>query len=286
MSKTNILLGVTGSVAAIKLKELVEQLTSLTDVNVCIVPTRSALHFVPDFKTLFGGQLPLNERINALRRTMDPASSGGPDEVFSFTDEDEWLSWTERGDPVLHIELRKWAHMLLIAPLDANTLGKLANGMCDNLLTCVARAWDLTSMQTRPVLICPAMNTFMYQHPITSKQLYILVEDFGFTLIECVEKRLVCGDVGMGAMASLNTIVDRVAYLRQWFRWFYFDLYILIIKLGYFFFLNKLFLNWRFYYWLGGYSYILAHEKVISRHEKWSDWIVNWLEYFRDWHND
>lgn len=213
MSKTNILLGVTGSVAAIKLKELVEQLRSLTDVNVCIVPTKSSLHFVPDFKTLFGGQLPLNERINMLRRTIE--TSNGADEVFSFTDEDEWLSWQERGDPVLHIELRKWAHILLIAPLDANTLAKLANGMCDNLLTCVARAWDLTRMQTRPVLICPAMNTFMYQHPITSKQLEILVEDFGFTLIGCVEKRLVCGDVGMGAMAALNDIVNRVAEFRQ-----------------------------------------------------------------------
>lgn len=46
------------------------------------------------------------------------------------------------GDPVLHIELRKWADLLVIAPLTANSLAKLANGMADNLLTCVARAWD------------------------------------------------------------------------------------------------------------------------------------------------
>ena len=50
-----------------------------------------------------------------------------------FRDEDEW-AWRTRGDPVLHIELRKWAELLLIAPLSANTLAKLSNGLCDNLL--------------------------------------------------------------------------------------------------------------------------------------------------------
>ena len=49
----------------------------------------------------------------------------------------EWRAWKTVGDPVLHIDLRRWADVLLIAPLSANTLAKLANGMCDNLLTCV-----------------------------------------------------------------------------------------------------------------------------------------------------
>lgn len=47
------------------------------------------------------------------------------------------------GDPVVHIELRRWADALVIAPLSANTLAKLAGGLCDNLLTCVVRAWDV-----------------------------------------------------------------------------------------------------------------------------------------------
>ena len=57
-------------------------------------------------------------------------------------DEDDWRSWRAVGDEVLHIELRRWADAVVIAPLSANTLAKAANGLCDNLLTCVVRAWD------------------------------------------------------------------------------------------------------------------------------------------------
>lgn len=139
--------------------------------------------------------------------------------------------WTQRSDPVLHIELRRWADLLLIAPLDANTLGKIASGICDNLLvgkwavlrralcvlaaaaaasadltredqrrrsstfvcfqTCVVRAWDCG----RPLLFCPAMNTAMWQHPITAQQIARLVE-FGYVEVPCISKKLVCGDEG------------------------------------------------------------------------------------------
>jgi len=69
-------------------------------------------------------------------------------------DEDDWRSWKTVGDDVLHIELRRWADIMVIAPLSANTLAKVANGMCDNLLTCVVRAWDWQ----KPLLVrscCP-----------------------------------------------------------------------------------------------------------------------------------
>jgi len=58
-----------------------------------------------------------------------------------LTDEDEW-KWSQRGDPVLHIQLRDWADIFLIAPLSANSLAKISNGLCDNLVTCICRAWD------------------------------------------------------------------------------------------------------------------------------------------------
>lgn len=64
-------------------------------------------------------------------------------EVQYFVDEDEQKRWNHRGDPVLHIELRKWADALLIAPLSANTLAKISNGLCDNLVTLAARCWDM-----------------------------------------------------------------------------------------------------------------------------------------------
>ena len=69
-----------------------------------------------------------------------------------------------------HIEQRAWADLFLIAPLSANTLSKLATGACDNLLTCVARAWDFD----KPILVAPAMNTHMWTHPVTSGQLETL----------------------------------------------------------------------------------------------------------------
>ncbi|XP_015728062.1 phosphopantothenoylcysteine decarboxylase isoform X4 [Coturnix japonica] len=113
--------------------------------------------------------------------------------------------WKGRSDPVLHIELRRWADLMVVAPLDANTLAKLANGICDNLLTCVIRAWDLH----KPLLFCPAMNTAMWEHPITAQQVEQL-KGFGYTEIPCVVKKLVCGDEGRGAMAEVWTIVESV----------------------------------------------------------------------------
>lgn len=122
-----------------------------------------------------------------------------------LSDKDEWEMWSRRGDPVLHIELRRWADLLLIAPLDANTLAKIANGLCDNLLTCVVRAWD----STRPLLFAPAMNTYMWEHPITEKHVLTL-KDFGYQEVPCVSKVLVCGDQGLGAMAEVKTLVSAV----------------------------------------------------------------------------
>ncbi|XP_068595631.1 phosphopantothenoylcysteine decarboxylase [Brachionichthys hirsutus] len=177
-----ILLGVTGSVAALKLPLLVSQLLRFPEVDVRVVTTESAKHFY------------------------------NPAEVSAkiYSDKDEWELWTTRGDPVLHIELRRWADLLVIAPLDANTLGKIASGICDNLLTCVVRAWNTS----RPLLFCPSMNTTMWQHPITAQQVSKLVE-FGYVEIPCVAKKLVCGDEGRGAMAEVSTIVSVVAQYLQ-----------------------------------------------------------------------
>jgi phosphopantothenoylcysteine decarboxylase len=112
---------------------------------------------------------------------------------------------------VLHIELRKWADLFLIAPLDANTLAKVANGICDSCLTSVYRCWDLT----RPVVIAPAMNTLMWEHPVTDRNLKQLQQDCKILRI-CwpQEKLLACGDMGTGAMASIPEILSQ-CYLDQ-----------------------------------------------------------------------
>lgn len=123
-----------------------------------------------------------------------------------FRDADEWSLWRRRGDPVLHIELRRWAHLLLVAPLGANCLAQLSHGMADSLLTCVARAW---SVRDAPALLCPAMNTLMWEHPCTAQQLQVL-SSWGWHVQQPVVKRLVCGDTGIGAMADIGDICDAV----------------------------------------------------------------------------
>lgn len=177
-----VLVGVTGSVAALKLPLLVSQLLQLPEVDVRVVTTEHAKHF------------------------YNPAEIS----VKVYSDKDEWELWTQRSDPVLHIELRRWADLFLIAPLDANSLGKIASGICDNLLTCVVRAWDTN----RPLLFCPAMNTAMWQHPITAQQVSQLRE-FGYVEIPCIAKKLVCGDEGKGAMAEVSTIISVVKQYLQ-----------------------------------------------------------------------
>ncbi|XP_037357982.1 phosphopantothenoylcysteine decarboxylase isoform X2 [Talpa occidentalis] len=172
-----VLVGVTGSVAALKLPLLVAQLLDIPGLEVAVVTTEKAKHF------------------------YNPQDVP----VTLHSDSDEWEMWRFRSDPVLHIELRRWADLMLVAPLDANTLGKVASGICDNLLTCVIRAWDLR----KPLLFCPAMNTAMWEHPITAQQVDQL-KAFGYIEIPCVVKKLVCGDQGLGAMAEVDTIVDKV----------------------------------------------------------------------------
>ncbi len=211
-----VLLGVTGSVASIKTGELFDLLVQAGH-EVKIVATQASLYFFDP--ALIGSK-------NSSHSKRDPQKV--------ILDEDEWPGKDEgqkyqRADPVLHIELRRWADLLLIAPLDANTLAKLANGLADNCLTCVWRAWDTT----RPVVLAPAMNTLMWEHPFTSRHLRQLAEDAGATNIpaqtplaeladrinqQCSRlrvaapqsKRLACEDVGMGALANLEDIIAMV----------------------------------------------------------------------------
>lgn len=220
--KVNLILGLTGSVASIKLDLLIEELVSKLKakykrVNICVVPTENARKFlVENVRNNLNKQMPsLAKRLDFLKSNTDMGKNEAQNDVlFSFEDQDEWTSWRKRDDPVLHIELRKWAHVLLIAPLDANTLAKISNGLCDNLLTCLVRAWDMSKMNHKPIVICPAMNTCMYEHPLTKKQLSLLVDEFGFQVVQPIHKTLMCGDVGMGAMAQVQQIAQFVSQLN------------------------------------------------------------------------
>jgi phosphopantothenoylcysteine decarboxylase len=79
----------------------------------------------------------------------------------------------------------------------------------------------MKNIATKPVVICPAMNTFMYEHPITEIQIQILTQKFGFELVDSIEKKLMCGDIGMGAMAKTETIALKIMFffrLSQTFK--------------------------------------------------------------------
>lgn len=128
-----------------------------------------------------------------------------PDTVQVFDDNDEWSMWTKRNDPVLHIELGKWADLMVIAPLDANTLAKMAQGICDNLLLCTTRAWNFE----KPLFFSPAMNTRMWEHPITKQHIDTLLS-WNHIEISCISKKLMCGDTGLGAMAKPEVIFETI----------------------------------------------------------------------------
>ncbi|KAG5438464.1 hypothetical protein PCK2_000940, partial [Pneumocystis canis] len=162
-STRHILIGVTGSIAAIQLPQLIQGLLQTLDkIELQIIYTKTAQHFfsVQELKQQ-GFQL--------------------------WTDGDEWKQWNHRDDPILHIELRRWAHLFIIAPLTANTLAKIANGLCDNLLTSVLRAW--TPYQS--ILLAPAMNTWMWSHPLTQQHVTLVSQTYrSVQWIGPVEKKL------------------------------------------------------------------------------------------------
>ncbi|HEX4591998.1 MAG TPA: flavoprotein, partial [Gemmataceae bacterium] len=148
-----ILLGVTGSVAATRTPALVTALRGQGH-QVRVVATRASLYFFDVAEVV--------------------AAEASRDSAIMTIDADEWPGDRyRRDDPVVHIELRRWADLFLIAPLDANTLAKVAVGLADNCLTCVWRAWDIA----RPVILAPAMNTLMWEHPLTGRHLRQLASD-------------------------------------------------------------------------------------------------------------
>lgn len=201
-----LLLGVTGSVAAVRVPLLVNGLLAAGH-ELRLVATNAATKF-------------FDVGLVRDRLTLDA---------------DEWPEGLyQRGEPVRHIELRRWAELFLIAPVSANTLAKLAVGLSDNALTCVWRAWDWS----RPVLLAPAMNTLMWDHPFTRKHLRALAADFGaahvpshltgpdllnqindrakrFRIIPPITKELACGDLGTGAMAEVPTILAEVELMLR-----------------------------------------------------------------------
>ncbi|KAL2508033.1 Phosphopantothenoylcysteine decarboxylase [Forsythia ovata] len=176
-NKPRILLAACGTVAATEFAKLCHCFAEWADVKAVV--TQSSLHFVD--------------------------RSSFPRNVRLYTDQDDWLTWRKVGDSVLHIELHRWAELMVIAPLSANTLGKIAGGLCDNLLTCIMRAWDYS----KPIFVAPDMNPFMWNNSFTEQHLMV-IDELGAALIPPEKKTLPSGDYGNGAMAELSIILSAV----------------------------------------------------------------------------
>ncbi|MBO3444176.1 bifunctional phosphopantothenoylcysteine decarboxylase/phosphopantothenate--cysteine ligase CoaBC [Clostridium sp. CCUG 7971] len=177
LKNKTVVIGVSGGIAVYKALDVVSRLKKL-GANVRVIMTKSATEFVTplSFQSLSQNYV-----------------------VYDMFEEPK--TWD-----VEHISLAKSADVFLIAPATANVIGKMANGIADDMLT-------TTVMATKgKILIAPAMNTNMYENPIVQRNISILKE-LGYEFVEPESGRLACGDVGKGKLATPEDIVNQVVKL-------------------------------------------------------------------------
>ena len=170
----NILLGVTGGIAAYKIANLASMLKK-QGANVKVIMTENACQFITPmtFETL----------------TAQKVYTDTFDRNFEFK--------------VDHIELGKWADVFLIAPATANVIGKLANGIADDMLTTTALAMRC------PILVSPAMNTAMFENKVVKHNIMKL-RTYGMDIIMPASGHLACGDTGAGKMPEPEMLLEYI----------------------------------------------------------------------------
>lgn len=176
---STIVLGVTGSIAAYKAADLTSQLTKLGHEVHCVL-TRAATEFIT----------PLTLQVLSRQPIL-------------ISLEDEKNSWKPG-----HIELADRADLFLVAPLSADTLGHFAQGLAPNPLTSIYLALP----RPTPILLAPAMNGKMWEHPATRRNVATLTED-GCQFIAPATGDLACGYQGVGRLAELDTILEAISTL-------------------------------------------------------------------------
>ena len=173
--KKNIILGITGSIAAYKAADIANTLTK-EGHSVHVIMTKAAMEFITPL-TL--------QTLTKNKVHTDQFAPYIPSEVE-------------------HISLAQKADLFLVAPASADFIAKAAAGIADDMLTTV-----LLAAGNIPILVAPAMNTAMYENPITQRNIKMLTE-FGFQFIEPREALLACGDLGKGALAETEDILSQV----------------------------------------------------------------------------
>lgn len=170
--KKCVVVGVSGGIAVYKALDVISRLRK-NNVEVHVIMTKSATKFVT----------PLSFQSLSQNMVIE--------DMFA-----EPKAWE-----IQHISLAKKADLMLIVPATANIIGKVANGIADDMLS-------TTIMATKaPVVFCPAMNTNMYENPIVQKNINLLKE-FGYEFIEPSSGRLACGDEGKGKLQDTQIIAE------------------------------------------------------------------------------
>ncbi|TKA24755.1 hypothetical protein B0A50_05743 [Salinomyces thailandicus] len=214
--KHHLLLAATGSVATIKIPNIITALSNHPNLSIRLLLSESAVNFLK-------AQSPEQPALSQIAKMKNVDGI--------YLDQDEWRKPWIRGDSILHIELRRWADLMVIAPLSANSLAKVVQGFSDNLINSVVRAWDATGMidQARPgvplpyvegkkkgIMVAPAMNTAMWHHPVTAEHMKRLSDDWSisnggwFEVLSPIQKELACGDTGSGAMHDWKLVVAAI----------------------------------------------------------------------------
>ncbi|MBR6473089.1 MAG: phosphopantothenoylcysteine decarboxylase [Firmicutes bacterium] len=175
---SHIILGITGSIAAYKACDIANELTK-EGHSVKVIMTKAGAEFVTPLTFM---TLTKNRVYTDVFDNQDPGN-------------------------VEHIALAKEADLFVVAPASADFMAKAAAGIADDMLTTALLAY-----RDKPVLICPAMNTNMYENPLTQRNIGIL-KDIGFGFVEPKEAYLACGTVGRGALAGVDDILERIHVL-------------------------------------------------------------------------
>jgi phosphopantothenoylcysteine decarboxylase/phosphopantothenate--cysteine ligase len=176
----NVLLGVTGGIAAYKACELVRRL-------------REGEHAV---------QVVMTEAATAFVSPMTFSVLSGRKAATRLFGED---------DPEIdHIRLARWPDVIAIAPATAHTLARLAHGLADDLLSTVV----LAARPEVTVVLAPAMNTVMWENPLVQRNLALLEETGRFRVVPPVAKTLACGESGVGGLAEESAVLAAILEAR------------------------------------------------------------------------
>jgi phosphopantothenoylcysteine decarboxylase/phosphopantothenate--cysteine ligase len=178
MAKKEVIIGVTASVACYKALDVISRLRKL-GLQVTVVLTKEAEEFIKPvlFQAVSGSKVITHDMFNAP---------------------DEWDSG--------HVSLAQKADCVAIIPATANIIGKIANGICDDMLTCAVCATNA------PVLFAPAMNESMYNNKIVQENISRL-KKLGFYFTGPIKGRLACGTEGLGHIQDVEIIIKEIKLL-------------------------------------------------------------------------